>query len=121
MERKVITAASSSGVGISWCHQWYRHPDVRERFAVLMLAWEEAVVQPGSAMSTWYLTHYDPHLRVITAPDGPFHDCTPKAHLAARAVGHQELSHILVPDETFADPTNPRRTRARPTGPSTGG
>lgn len=107
MERKVITGASASGNGVRWCHQWYRHRDVRERFAVLMLAWEEAVEQPGAAMSGWYLQHYDPQLRTITAPDGPFHECTPKAHLDARAVGHQELAHLLVPDETFPDPTEP--------------
>ncbi len=55
-----------AGAGLSWDHRWWAYPEVVARLSSLHLAWEEARSSKDlSAMSSWWLHHLDPHLRVI--------------------------------------------------------
>ncbi len=91
-ERKVSkSSGSESGVGVRWCTRWYDHDEAIARLEALRRAWEEHVVTPGAGMSTWYLTHYDPHITALTAPGGPFWQCSPGHHQPARTIGHELL------------------------------
>ncbi|WP_458688804.1 DUF4913 domain-containing protein [Nocardia tengchongensis] len=53
------------------------------RFAALHAVFEAArVTEDGTAMSTLFVSHIDPHLRVILdAAQGPLHRCTPDRHV----------------------------------------
>ncbi len=78
-ERKISkSSGSESGVGVRWCTRWYEHDEAIARLEALRRAWEEHVLTPGASMSTWYITHYDPHLTALTAPGGPFWQCRPR-------------------------------------------
>jgi len=67
-ERKVSkSSGSESGVGVRWCTRWYEHDEAIARLEALRRAWEEHVVTPGAGMSSWYLTHYDPHIAALTS------------------------------------------------------
>jgi len=91
-ERKISkSSGSESGIGVRWCTQWYEHDEAIARLEALRRTWEEHVAQPGAAMSNWYIHHYDPHLGALTAPAGPFWQCSPGHHQPARPVGHELL------------------------------
>jgi len=91
-ERKVSkSSGSESGVGVRWCTRWYDHDEAVARFEALRRAWDEHVVQPGAGMSSWYLSHYDPHITALTSAGGPFWQCSPGHHQSARRLGHDLL------------------------------
>jgi len=91
-ERKVSkSSGSESGVGVRWCTRWYEHDEAIARLEALRRSWEEHVVTPGSGMSSWYISHYDPHITALTGPGGPFWQCSPRHHQPARPIGHELL------------------------------
>jgi hypothetical protein len=91
-ERKVSkSSGSESGVGVRWCTRWYEHDEAIARLEALRRAWEEHVVTPGAGMSSWYISHYDPHIAALTSAGGPFWQCSPGHHQPARPVGHELL------------------------------
>jgi len=98
-ERKVSKGSSESGTAVRWCTRWYEHDDAVTRLEALRRAWEEHVVQPGAAMSSWYLHHFDPHIGVLTSAGGPFWQCSPGHHQPARVIGHE-----LIEGYPTADP-----------------
>ncbi len=107
-ERKVSkSSGSESGIGVRWCTSWYEHDEAIARLEALRRGWEEHVVSPGASMSTWYLSHYDPHITALTAPSGPFWQCTPGHHQLARPLGHELLEGYSITkggaDEASAD------------------
>lgn len=64
----------TSGQGLRWDPNWHQYPMVVYRLIALHEAYEEAYVTGGSAMSSWWIQHFDPHMRVILDGDkGPFH------------------------------------------------
>ncbi len=72
-ERKISkSSGSESGVGVRWCTRWYDHNEAIARLEALRRAWEEHVITPGAGMSSWYLSHYDPHITALTSPGGSF-------------------------------------------------
>jgi len=90
--RKVSkSSGSESGVGVRWCTRWYEHDEAIARLEALRRAWEEHVVTPGAGMSSWYLSHYDPHIAALTSLGGPFWQCSPGHHQPARPIGHELL------------------------------
>ncbi|MEV0433619.1 DUF4913 domain-containing protein [Nocardia sp. NPDC050413] len=64
------------GDRLSWCPQWWRHPSAAVRLHALWQAWEHYRLLGGPALSVWFLDHADPHVRQLTAPNGPFRRCS---------------------------------------------
>ncbi|QDC17357.1 DUF4913 domain-containing protein [Rhodococcus ruber] len=64
---------SDNDGGMSWDPRWWAYPEVLARLAALHQAWEEARASDSmSAMSSWWIQHLEPHLRVILDGDtGP--------------------------------------------------
>ncbi|MCH0542660.1 DUF4913 domain-containing protein [Streptomyces sp. MUM 203J] len=68
-----------NGSSATWCPRWWAHPEAGARLSALWLAWEQLRHDSGLGLSTWWLHHADPHLRVLMDPDtGPFAACSPK-------------------------------------------
>ncbi|WP_063001519.1 DUF4913 domain-containing protein [Nocardia mikamii] len=66
----------------TWCRRWWDHRSVAVRLAALHVVFEAArVAEDGSAMSTLFVSHIDPHFRyILDAANGPLHRCTPDHH-----------------------------------------
>ncbi|PVC80731.1 hypothetical protein DBP19_35075 [Streptomyces sp. CS090A] len=66
-----------------WCHLWTEHPVAVARLHALWLAWQE-LTDPATCgytgPSTWHRDHYDPCIREIRSPGGPFGGCTKGEH-----------------------------------------
>ncbi|MCK8674864.1 DUF4913 domain-containing protein [Rhodococcus sp. IITD102] len=64
---------SDNDGGLSWDPRWWAYPEVVARLTALHQAWEEARMSDSmSAMSSWWIQHLEPHLRVILDGDtGP--------------------------------------------------
>lgn len=67
---------------VTWCPQWYLHPEAVDRLTALWRAWEELHDAPNAGLSRWWLNHADPHLAVLMDRlAGPFVYCSPdKGH-----------------------------------------
>ncbi|RDI43566.1 DUF4913 domain-containing protein [Nocardia mexicana] len=67
----------------TWCRQWWDHHGVAVRFAALHAVFEAArLADDKTAISTLFVSHIDPHLRVILdAAQGPLHRCSPDRHV----------------------------------------
>lgn len=69
-----------------WCHLWTEHPVAIARLHALWLAWQE-LTDPAtcgySGPSTWHRDHYDPCIRELREPSGPFAGCTKGEHQVA--------------------------------------
>lgn len=66
--------SASPGKGLRWDPQWWSYPEVADRLTSLWKAWEGARWGDSSAMSAWWIHHFDPHMRVILDGEvGPFH------------------------------------------------
>lgn len=59
-----------------WCRRWWAHPEAAARLGALWAAWEVASAEGGSAMSQWWLYHFDGHWPRMTDSRGPFAGCT---------------------------------------------
>lgn len=77
-----VTANSREGHS-TWCRQWWDHHAVCLRFAALHKTFEAARrSEDRSAMSTLFVRHIDPHMRLILdAAQGPLHRCSPEQHI----------------------------------------
>lgn len=68
-----------------WCPQWWRHPAAIVRLDALHSAFENLRLDPALGMSNWLLLHAEPHMSMLTDPNGPFKGCSvTKGHDAAR-------------------------------------
>lgn len=77
VEHLVATLESvDKSVGMSWCPQWWNHPEAVERFRALFEKWAEA--QKDGGMSSWWIDHFDRHAVVLFAKRGPFGECGTK-------------------------------------------
>lgn len=55
-----------AGQGLSWDERWWLYPEVVGRLTSLHYAWEEARADDKpSAMSSWWIHHLEPHIRII--------------------------------------------------------
>ncbi|MFG2296813.1 DUF4913 domain-containing protein [Streptomyces sp. NPDC048603] len=69
------------GTSATWCPRWWDHPEAGARLSALWLAWEHLRHDPALGMTTWWIQHADPHLRVLMDPgQGPFAGCSPEGH-----------------------------------------
>ncbi|MFD3908993.1 DUF4913 domain-containing protein [Streptomyces californicus] len=69
-----------------WCHLWPEHLVAVARLHALWLAWQE-LTDPASCgnlgPSTWHRDHFDPCIRELRSPSGPFQGCTRGEHMIA--------------------------------------
>ncbi|MFE1513921.1 DUF4913 domain-containing protein [Corynebacterium bovis] len=65
--------SSTPGQGLRWDPDWHQYPEVVYRLTAVHEAYEEAVAAGGLAVSSWWVHHFDPHMRVILDGEtGPF-------------------------------------------------
>ncbi|WP_217179587.1 DUF4913 domain-containing protein [Streptomyces sp. AC495_CC817] len=103
------------GSSATWCPQWWQHPEASARLTALWLAWEHLRKEPGPGMSTWWLYHVDPHLRVLMDVDaGPFAACSPEDGHTAQPFAPLPLDTMPVPE---AGPALPSLGRPSPLPP----
>lgn len=98
--RRKMGMGGGSG-GYVWDPRWALYPEVAGRLKALWFAYEEArASDKPSAMSAWWLTHLDPHFRVICDGDnGPMSDATKEGTWT----GHEALEYEPVPRELLDD------------------
>jgi hypothetical protein len=56
-------------------------------------AWEHLMLEPALGISTWFLNHADPHMRVLMDKEGPFKKCAYDGHQSRRPSGLASLPH----------------------------
>lgn len=70
-----------NGSQLTWCPEWWRHPEALSRLTAVWRAWENLRLDPALGISTWWLSHCDPHLRALMDPEtGPLSACKPTEH-----------------------------------------
>jgi hypothetical protein len=70
----------NGGSEFVWCPQWYKHVEALSRVETLWRAWEHLRLEGSLGLSTWWLNHADPHMRMLMAPNGPFKTCVYEGH-----------------------------------------
>lgn len=86
-----------------WCPQWWRHPEVAIRLAALHRGWEAARVSDEPlAQSSWWVYHFSPHWRDISATNGPMSKCTGGQHTTTKT-----LPVVPAPDGWFDPSADP--------------
>lgn len=107
------------GGQLTWCPQWWRHPEAVSRLNAMWDEWEKARVE--GTMSQWWIYHCDPHLAVLMSRDnGPFMAC----RADGEASRHTRLDPLpcaasdprLWGGAAFSGPV-PRRSNGRENGP----
>lgn len=76
---KHVYRRNFSASHLTWCDQWWRHPEAVSRLDALWRAWEHLRLEPGLGMSVWWRDHVDPHMAALTSPDGCLKGCQPTA------------------------------------------
>jgi len=65
----------NEGAAFAWCPEWYKHPEALIRMESIWRAWEHLRLEPARGISTWWLNHADPHMRILMDKEGPFKKC----------------------------------------------
>ncbi|WP_107661076.1 DUF4913 domain-containing protein [Nocardia suismassiliense] len=88
---------ASPGKGLTWDPAWWKYPEVVARMLALHAAWEEAHASASaSAMSSWFVSHLEPHLRVLfDGETGPMSLASADPNFS----GHAPLATEPVPDD----------------------
>jgi hypothetical protein len=68
------------GAIFAWCPEWYKHPEALIRMESIWRAWEHLRLESALGVSTWFLNHADPHMRVLMDKEGPFKKCAYDGH-----------------------------------------
>jgi hypothetical protein len=113
-----IYRRATQGHNRVWCPEWWRHPEAIARLEALWRAFEHLRLDPALGMSVWWRDHVDPHLGVLTDPDGPLKGCSVEKGHAARPV--EPMGHIAPPVGLF-DRDDDGLTRPGPQGDSDDG
>ena len=71
---------SVDGTAMTWCREWWRHPEAYLRLDALWRAWEYLRQQPATGMAVWMRDYCDPHMAVLLSESGPFKGCEPMRH-----------------------------------------
>ncbi|QDG87103.1 DUF4913 domain-containing protein [Pseudarthrobacter sp. NIBRBAC000502770] len=84
----------NEGATFAWCPEWYKHPEALIRMEAIWRAWEHLRLEPALGVSTWWLNHADPHMRILMDTEGPFKKCAYDGHkpLAAEKAA---LPHVI--------------------------
>ena len=92
-----VQLSAQSGSGALWDPRWWRHTGVVARLTALWQAWEGLrIADDPQAMSSWWLHHYDPHMRVLMGESGPMSGAPDDAW-----AGHPTLPTQPAPAELF--------------------
>jgi hypothetical protein len=83
----------NEGAAFAWCPEWYKHPEALIRMESIWRAWEHLRLEPALGISTWWLNHADPHMRVLMDKEGPFKKCAYDGHKPPRTPGLAALPH----------------------------
>jgi hypothetical protein len=83
----------NEGATFAWCPEWYKHPEALIRMEAIWRAWEHLRLEPALGISTWWLNHADPHMRVLMDKEGPFKKCAYDGHKSSRTPGLAALPH----------------------------
>jgi hypothetical protein len=70
----------NEGAELAWCPEWYKHPEALIRMEAIWRAWEHLRLEPALGISSWWLNHADPHMRVLMDKEGPFKKCAYDGH-----------------------------------------
>lgn len=70
----------NEGAAYAWCPEWYKHPEALIRMEAIWRAWEHLRLEPALGVSTWWLNHADPHMRILMDKEGPFKKCAYDGH-----------------------------------------
>lgn len=90
----------NGGSEFVWCPQWYKHVEALSRIETVWRAWEHLRGEGALGLSTWWLNHADPHMRVLMAPNGPFKKCIYEGHTPRDRPELLSLPHVE-PDESL--------------------
>ena len=71
---------SVDGTAMTWCREWWRHPEAYLRLDALWRTWEYLRQQPATGMAVWMRDYCDPHMAVLLSESGPFKGCEPTRH-----------------------------------------
>jgi hypothetical protein len=72
---------------ITWCPEWWRHPEAVSRLTAMWRAFEHLRAADATGMSNWWLSHADKHMARLFDPRGTFKYCSARD-------GHRD---VLVP------------------------
>lgn len=93
-----------------WCGEWWRHPEAISRLEALWRSWEALRLDPLLGMSSWYASHLDHQLPVLTSAAGPFADCDPTQHFPP---ADERLHHVTAPTDWWPPARGLTRHRDR--------
>ena len=65
---------------LTWCAEWWRHPEAIVRLEALWRSWEHLRLDPATGMSVWLRDHLHHHIAILLSSDGPFKGCKPDQH-----------------------------------------
>jgi hypothetical protein len=68
------------GRQLTWCPEWWQHPEARLRLTALWQTWEAMRLEPPFGIADWLRVHLDHHMPILLSPDGPFKGCSVEGH-----------------------------------------
>jgi hypothetical protein len=92
----------NEGAELAWCPEWYKHPEALIRMESLWRSWEHLRLEPALGISSWWLNHADPHMRVLMDTKGPFKKCAHDNRHVAPTAAKTALPHV-VPESGIFD------------------
>jgi hypothetical protein len=92
----------NEGAAFAWCPEWYKHPEALIRMEAIWRAWEHLRLEPAFGISTWWLNHAEPHMRVLMDTRGPFKKCAHDNPHVTLSAAKSALPH-LVPETGIFD------------------
>lgn len=111
------TYARRSTPTFRWCAQWWRHPEAIARLEALWRSWEALRTDPLLGIASWYASHLDQQLPILTGAAGPFADCDPTRHFDPE----QPYLPVQPAPAGWWPPTPTTDLAASPTGVTTDG
>ncbi|MFI5783766.1 DUF4913 domain-containing protein [Nocardia sp. NPDC051570] len=75
MYRREVTARGSQRQ-LRWCPRWHAHGEVWARMEAMHQAFEHLRLGATTEPNEWWLVHFDPQMRAILDPEGPFMYCS---------------------------------------------
>ena len=71
---------SLDGSAVTFCREWWRHPEAYLRLDALWKSWEFMRRKPGTGMAVWMRDYCDYHMGVLMREQGTFKGCTIESH-----------------------------------------